>query len=118
MANQTSPSLSTSIFRHAGLAIILLIFVTLAVSYSLIVPLTQGEDELAHYRYIQFIAQNGRLPAPPAERPQAWYRADWPPLYHLLVGAVGSPRAPTRPVLKDVGHRPSAAWWAKSFILA
>ena len=72
--------------RHIGLLVVLAVFIGLAVLFSLVVPITQGEDELAHYRYLSFIAQTGRLPATYAEREQAWYRADWPPLYHLLVG--------------------------------
>ncbi len=93
-------------FTHAGFVVVLLIFLALAIGHSLVVPLTQGEDELAHYRYISFIAQTGRLPATPAERQQAWYRADWPPLYHLLVGWVVSPLDTSRPHLKDVGESP------------
>lgn len=81
-------------------------FLILAVWHSLIVPLTQGEDELAHYRYIRFIAQTGRLPVDYAERQQAWYRADWPPLYHLVVGWAVSPLETSRPPLKDVGESP------------
>lgn len=91
---------------YAGLAVVLLVFLVLATLYSLVVPLTQGEDELAHYRYLSFIAQTGRLPQNHAERQQAWYRADWPPLYHLLVGWAVSPLDTTRPPLKDVGESP------------
>ncbi len=91
--------------RH-GLLIVLLIFVILAICYSLVVPITQGEDELAHYRYLSFIAQTGRLPASYAEREQAWYRSDWPPLYHLLVGWTVSWLDTGQPHLKDVGESP------------
>jgi hypothetical protein len=91
---------------HAGLWVILLVFLTLSLLHSLIVPITQGEDELAHYRYASFIAQHGRLPADRAERQQAWYRADWPPFYHLLVGLLVSPLDTDRPHLKDVGESP------------
>ena len=91
---------------HLLLLAILFVFVLLAALHSLIVPLTQGEDELAHYRYLGFIAQTGRLPVNQAERQQAWYRSDWPPLYHLLVGWAVSPLDTTRPPLKDVGESP------------
>ncbi|MCB0195544.1 MAG: glycosyltransferase family 39 protein [Anaerolineae bacterium] len=72
----------------------------------MIVPITQGEDELAHYRYISFIAEHTRLPINHAEREQAWYRSDWPPLYHLIVGWSVSRLDTTRPHLKDVGESP------------
>ncbi|MBE7549493.1 MAG: glycosyltransferase family 39 protein [Anaerolineales bacterium] len=91
---------------YTGLGVVLLIFLILATLYSLVVPITQGEDELAHYRYISFIAQTTRLPQNAAERQQAWYRADWPPLYHLLVGWAVSPLDTTRPPFKDVGESP------------
>jgi 4-amino-4-deoxy-L-arabinose transferase-like glycosyltransferase len=89
-----------------GLLGVLLLFLSLAIFYSIIVPITQGEDELAHYRYLSFIAQKGRLPIDYAERKQAWYRADWPPLYHLIVGWAVSPLDTSRPQLKDVGESP------------
>ena len=56
---------------HLGFVAVLLLFVLLATLYSLLVPITQGEDELAHYRYLSFIAQTGRLPADEVEREQA-----------------------------------------------
>ena len=95
---------SIKLSKFIGLPIILTIFWVLTIAHSLVVPITQGEDELAHYRYIAFIAQTGRLPINQAEREAAWYRADWPPLYHLIVGAIISPLDTTRPHLKDVGE--------------
>ena len=89
-----------------GLPAVLTIFVVLAGWHSVIVPITQGEDELAHFRYFSFIAETGRLPASPPEREQAWYRSDWPPLYHLLVGWAVSHLDTTQPHLKDVGETP------------
>ncbi len=96
----------TKLLARFGLGAILFIFLILAAWYSIIVPITQGEDELAHYRYLSFIAQKGRLPIDDAERRQAWYRADWPPLYHLLVGWAVSPLDTSQPHFKDVGESP------------
>lgn len=93
-------------FPHIGLLGIIVAFLFLATLHSIVVPITQGGDELAHYRYISFIAQTGRLPINFAEREQAWYRADWPPLYHLLVGWLVSPIDTAKPHLKDVGESP------------
>jgi 4-amino-4-deoxy-L-arabinose transferase-like glycosyltransferase len=70
------------------LALILLLYLGLAVAYSLVVPIGRGADEWAHFWYAQFIAEQGRLPANPAERATAGYKSDWPPLYHLLVAGV------------------------------
>jgi 4-amino-4-deoxy-L-arabinose transferase-like glycosyltransferase len=70
------------------LALILLIYLGLALAYSVVTPIGRGADEWAHYWYAQFIAEHGRLPATPAERESAGYKSDWPPLYHTLAAAV------------------------------
>lgn len=70
------------------LGVILLLYLILAVAYSIVVPIGRGADEWAHFWYAQFIAQHGRLPANPVERETAGYKSDWPPLYHLLAAGV------------------------------
>ncbi len=103
-AKSSKEQASTSQFPHQGFLIVLLLFIIFATLYSIMVPITQGEDELAHFRYISFIAESGRLPINFEEREQAWYRSDWPPLYHLLVGWTVSPLNTSQPHLKDVGE--------------
>ncbi|MCB0168179.1 MAG: hypothetical protein KDI79_28380, partial [Anaerolineae bacterium] len=76
-----------SLKQHIGLVVILLIYLALATAHSLIVPLTTGNDEWAHFLYVRFIAEQGHLPATEAERTEAGYKSDAPPLYHLLVAA-------------------------------
>lgn len=76
------------LFAHRRLAVLLVIYLVLAVTYSVVTPIGRGADEWAHYWYAQFIAQNRRLPASPAEREAAGYKSDWPPLYHLLTAGV------------------------------
>ncbi len=70
------------------LSLIILLYLVLAVGYSIVVPIGRGADEWAHYWYAQFIAQNRRLPLTPEERDLAGYKSDWPPLYHLATAAV------------------------------
>ncbi|MBN1995578.1 MAG: glycosyltransferase family 39 protein [Anaerolineae bacterium] len=70
------------------LTLILLLYLTLATVYSVVVPIGRGADEWAHYWYARFIAEHGRLPANPAEREMAGYKSDWPPLYHLAAAGV------------------------------
>ncbi len=70
------------------LGLILLIYLALAVAYSVVTPIGRGADEWAHFWYAQFVAQHGRLPASAAEREAAGYKSDWPPLYHALAAAV------------------------------
>lgn len=82
--------------NHWRLAVVLFIYVILASTHSVTVPLTVGNDEWAHFLYIRFIAENGHLPATTAERDEAGYKSDAPPLYHLLVSATTSGVEPMR----------------------
>jgi 4-amino-4-deoxy-L-arabinose transferase-like glycosyltransferase len=75
---------------NLGLAVVLGVYLLLAVAYSVVVPIGRGADEWAHYWYAQFIAENGRLPATIDERETAGYKADWPPLYHTFAAAVAA----------------------------
>ena len=73
-----------------ALAALLVIYVAVALAHAYLAPLTTGPDELAHYEYLNFIARYGRLPLDPAERAQASYKSDQPPLYHLLAALPAS----------------------------
>jgi 4-amino-4-deoxy-L-arabinose transferase-like glycosyltransferase len=70
-------------------AALVLLFLWLGFTVSVRAPLLRGRDELAHFRFIRFIAQHGRLPVTWAEREAADYKAEWPPLFHLLAGLAG-----------------------------
>lgn len=67
-----------------GLALVGLIYLMLAVTFSQVTPFNKGPDEGYHLEYITFLKQNGRLPNSYEERAQIT-RADFPPLYHLAV---------------------------------
>ena len=72
-----------------GLAAIILLYIGLAVSFSQALPFSRALDEGYHLEYITFIKQNGRLPTSYEERATIT-RADFPPLYHLLVNLVAA----------------------------
>ncbi len=76
------------ILKHRGLGLTLILYLILATTYSIVVPIGRGADEWAHYWYAQFIAEHGRLPATFTERETAGYKSDWPPLYHLLAAGL------------------------------
>ncbi len=57
-----------------------------ALSLSLTFNASPGPDEVAHYFFIRYIAAHGRLPLTDAERLEAGYKADLPPLFYLLAG--------------------------------
>ena len=103
------------------LGVIIVIYVALAVTYSVVVPIGRGADEWAHYWYAQFIADNGRLPASPAEREAAGYKSDWPPLYHALaagltgwIDTTGPPTFSTAQIAMTVLPTTTSIPWRKS----
>ncbi len=90
-----------------ALTLLLLLYLFVALAHASLAPLTTGPDELAHYEYVRFIAEHGRLPLNTAERDQASYKSDQPPLYHLLAAIPASlvdPAGP--PYLKRVSDHP------------
>jgi hypothetical protein len=64
------------------LAIVLLVYLALAIGYSLILPLGEAPDEVPHFTYVRYLARHGRLPTVAEE-----HEAFQPPLYYAL-GAI------------------------------
>jgi hypothetical protein len=74
---------------------------------TLTAPFNEGSDQIAHFEFIRFIASNDRLPLNPAERAQAGYKSDLPPLFHLLVGWSGRGLdLDSPPFIKSTDHNP------------
>lgn len=93
--------------QYLVLLILLLTYGLLAAAHAYLAPLTTGPDELAHYEYMRFIVEHGRLPLDGDERAQASYKSDQPPLFHLvaaLPAAWGEAAGP--PDLKRVQDHP------------
>ncbi len=67
---------------------LLVIFLILGLKVSLTLPFSSGPDEVAHFQFVRFVAKYGRLPLTTVERSEGGYKSDWPPLFHLLTGAV------------------------------
>ncbi|MEM9774463.1 MAG: glycosyltransferase family 39 protein [Chloroflexota bacterium] len=55
-------------------------------AYSAINPIHEGTDELRHYRFVQYIIQNGRLPVQGQEECRS--QSHHPPLFYLMAAAV------------------------------
>ncbi len=74
-------------WRQSGdrpaLILILLLHVLLSVGYGVIVPLGEAPDEVSHYEYVQFLAQECRLP-----RGDEVDEGIQPPLYYVLGAAL------------------------------
>ena len=65
------------------LAVVLLLFLTLAVWYSVTIPLGEAPDEVPHFTYVRYLARYGRLPTTEEE-----HEAFQPPLYYALGAAL------------------------------
>jgi 4-amino-4-deoxy-L-arabinose transferase-like glycosyltransferase len=77
------------------LALITLLYLALAVTYSIVMPLWEAPDEPSHFLYARYLAQNGCLPSPTyyGENIAGSFESDYilsiyewyhPPLYYLL----------------------------------
>ena len=75
------------------LAILLGVFIALALFYSIIIPLFEGPDEDDHFRYAQFIADQRALPIQLFEPGGgiAGHQGWQPPLYYSLVALIVAP---------------------------
>ncbi len=67
-------------------AIVLALFVAIALSYTLVIPLGEGYDEWAHFAYIRYLVNEAKIPASGQRLvPEvAWDATHHPPLYYLF----------------------------------
>lgn len=79
-----------SLYLRLGLIGVLTLYLLVAVAFSRLHHFSRAFDEGYHLEYIVFIKQHGRLPVTYEERAEI-ARADFPPLYHLLVSLVSAP---------------------------
>lgn len=85
---------------HRPSVILLLLYLALAVAYSLASPLYEPTDEIRHFRYVRHIAVYHDLPVQRADAPRA--QSHHPPLYYAL-GALVSGWVP---VAQEVYYEP------------
>ncbi|MBN1218307.1 MAG: hypothetical protein JXM69_05225 [Anaerolineae bacterium] len=78
--------LKAQIQQHPQATLILLAFIILAVSYSLVTPPFEAGDESRHYAVVKYMADTGRLPIQqPGEAQIHWsHEGNQPPLYYAL----------------------------------
>jgi 4-amino-4-deoxy-L-arabinose transferase-like glycosyltransferase len=69
--------------------LVILLYLLLALAFTQTLHFSRALDEGYHLEYITFIKQHGRLPTTYEERAQIT-RADFPPLYHLLVALISA----------------------------
>lgn len=81
-------------------AAVLVVYIALAATWVFTIPLGGGIDEPRHLRYVQIVADEGRLPTP-AEKQEAI--SHHPPLHYLIVSPV---------YLASRGMGKQTAWYA------
>lgn len=70
-----------------GLAVLLMLYLVLAIGNSLVTPIYEPTDEIRHFRYVRHLAVYRALPIQSADGPRA--QSHHPPLYYAL-GALAS----------------------------
>lgn len=70
---------------HWGIVLILALFITLGLAYSVANPLHEATDEVRHYRFVRHIVQEGALPV--QGQGECLIQSHHPPLYYLLGAA-------------------------------
>lgn len=70
---------------HWGIVLILALFITLGLAYSVANPLHEATDEVRHYRFVRHIVQEGALPV--QGQGDCLIQSHHPPLYYLLSAA-------------------------------
>jgi 4-amino-4-deoxy-L-arabinose transferase-like glycosyltransferase len=77
--------------RLLNIKTILIAFLALGVTYSVVTPIFEASDELWHYPLVQWLSRGNPLPVQDAQRVGPWKQeASQPPLYYWLMGAATS----------------------------
>jgi len=70
---------------HWAIGLILIAFIGLGVTYSLVTPVFEAPDEIQHYFYVKYLADERSLPALTIPEEEAFQQeGSQPPLYYLL----------------------------------
>jgi len=100
------PQVTKSMRPHAAIAVVVTIYILLAMAYAWRVPIMEGADELHHAAYIEHIVQTHTLP----EIGGGNWEAVQPPLYYLIAASVvvvsGSPQL----VPETIQTNPEFSW--------
>ncbi len=73
--------------RLLNIKTVLIAFLVLGVTYSVVTPIFEASDELWHYPLVQWLSQGNSLPEQDAQNVGPWKQeASQPPLYYWLMG--------------------------------
>ena len=90
--------------KHIPLVVILIAFVVLAVSYSVVNPLYESTDEIRHYHYVRHLAETHTLPVQDPALPST--QSHHPPLFYALAALVSGWVQPDHPLYFDPAVNP------------
>ncbi len=82
MSDKEHSSASEMRLARWGIVVVLLVFVVMALAYSIVNPLHEATDELRHYRFVRIVARTGRLPIQGQEECRS--QSHHPPLFYAL----------------------------------
>ncbi|MBN1887263.1 MAG: phospholipid carrier-dependent glycosyltransferase [Thermoflexales bacterium] len=90
--------------KHLPFLAVLIAFVILAVSFSLVNPLHEATDEIRHYRYVRYLLDYHRLPVQEPDQPRS--QSHHPPLYYALAALASSWVQPDQPLYANPPANP------------
>jgi len=77
--------------RYWAIAGIIVAFIALSATYSVVTPIFEASDELWHYPFVKHLADGNGLPVQDAKVDQPWRQeGSQPPLYYALAAAATS----------------------------
>ncbi|MFB0534695.1 MAG: hypothetical protein ACETWR_06915 [Anaerolineae bacterium] len=95
------------VIQHKAIAAILVAFVLLSTTYSVVTPIFEAPDELQHYFFVQHLADGEGLPVITGPVPDIEAEVHQPPLYYAL-GALATSWIDTGPLTDFVWRNPHA----------
>jgi len=99
--------LAVIVAQHKAIATILVAFVLLSTTYSVVTPIFEAPDELQHYFFVQHLADGEGLPVITGPVPDIQAEVHQPPLYYAL-GALATFWIDTAPLTDFVWRNPHA----------
>jgi 4-amino-4-deoxy-L-arabinose transferase-like glycosyltransferase len=93
--------------QHKAITAILVAFVLLSTTYSVVTPIFEAPDELQHYFFVQHLADGEGLPVITGPVPDIQAEVHQPPLYYAL-GALATFWIDTEPLADFVWRNPHA----------
>jgi hypothetical protein len=71
--------------QHRPLIVVVIVFLVLATTYSVVFPLGEINDEIPHFALVRFVAEQHRPPLTIQERDSIGTKGDASPFYHSLI---------------------------------